>query len=78
MPVTTMAEVVNVRGFKYDSRRQTQMSKIGSLQRLAVEAYESSGDYGTRRFDVEEVHKIGILDIHIVNLDRNDESLYNF
>lgn len=50
-------------------------SKVGSLQEL-VENNESAADYGTAMFPVEEVHKVGILDLHIVNLDRNDESFF--
>ena len=30
---------------------------------------------GSNQFDVDEVHKIGILDIRIVNCDRNDANI---
>ena len=30
-----------------------------------------AGNMGSNQFDVEEVHKIGILDLRILNCDRN-------
>lgn len=32
-------------------------------------------NYGSNMFDIEEVHKIAILDIRILNADRNDENI---
>ena len=34
-----------------------------------------AGNYGASIFPVEEVHKIAILDIRILNCDRNDENI---
>jgi len=45
-------------------------SKIGSLQEF-IENDGSSEDFGSRSFPVSEVHKIGILDIQILNVDRH-------
>jgi len=45
-------------------------SKIGSLQEF-IENDGSSDDFGYRSFPVSEVHKIGILDIQILNVDRH-------
>jgi len=32
-------------------------------------------NYGSGLFETKEVHKIGILDIRILNADRNDENI---
>lgn len=32
-------------------------------------------NYGPSLFETEEVHKVGILDIRILNADRNDENI---
>jgi len=45
-------------------------SKIGSLQEF-IENDGSSEDFGSRSFPISEVHKIGILDIQILNVDRH-------
>ena len=36
---------------------------------------DASYNYGSNLFEVEEVHKIAILDIRILNDDRNDENI---
>uniref|UniRef100_A0A3B0NDV7 Phosphatidylinositol 3- and 4-kinase, putative n=1 Tax=Theileria annulata TaxID=5874 RepID=A0A3B0NDV7_THEAN len=45
--------------------------KIGSLQEFVV-SRGTSGNYNYNFFSVEDVHKIAILDIRLLNLDRND------
>jgi len=45
--------------------------KIGSFQEF-VESDGSVEDMGVNSFPVHEVHKIGILDLHIFNTDRHD------
>lgn len=45
-------------------------SKIGSLQRFEPHEYDAS-EHGTSRFPVGAVHRIGILDIRILNTDRH-------
>ena len=34
-----------------------------------------AGDFGSSRFSDSEIHKIGILDIRILNCDRNDANI---
>lgn len=48
--------------------------KHGSFQKF-VDAADSVGDYGTSKFSLHDVHKIGILDIRIINMDRNDGNI---
>lgn len=45
-------------------------AKIGSLQRFEPHEYDAS-EHGTSRFPVGAVHRIGILDIRILNTDRH-------
>lgn len=49
-------------------------SKVGSLQEFVQNA-EPSEEYGSSLFSVEDVHKIALLDIRIVNCDRNGENI---
>lgn len=48
--------------------------KYGSLQKF-VESYGIASDYSNTLFSVEEAHKIIILDLRILNCDRNDENI---
>ncbi|UKK02789.2 hypothetical protein MACK_002886 [Theileria orientalis] len=48
--------------------------KVGSLQEFVV-SRGTSGNYNPNMFSVEDVHKIGILDIRVLNLDRNDGNI---
>jgi len=50
------------------------ITKIGSLQQF-VENNGSSEDVSTSFFPVEEVHRIGILDLHLMNVDRNEGNI---
>ena len=45
-------------------------TKHGSLQAF-MESNDIAGNMGSNQFDTEEVHKIGILDLRILNCDRN-------
>lgn len=45
-------------------------AKIGSLQRFVPHEYDAS-DHGTSSFPVGAVHRIGILDVRILNTDRH-------
>jgi hypothetical protein len=56
-----------------DSRNNTPVYKSGSLQRY-VENSEDQ-DLSSSRFSVTDVHKIGILDLRLLNLDRNIENI---
>lgn len=42
-----------------------------------VEHSGSSSDYAVNRYCVRDVHSIGILDLRILNIDRNDASEYS-
>ena len=44
--------------------------KMGSFQEYA-DYSDFAGDVGRSLFPAQEVHKIGVLDIRIVNTDRN-------
>ncbi|CAE7471285.1 PI4KG6 [Symbiodinium natans] len=48
--------------------------KVGAFQQF-VNSCGTSGDFGMSVFSVSSVHRIGILDVRIVNLDRNDGNL---
>ncbi|GBE58915.1 hypothetical protein BOVATA_004080 [Babesia ovata] len=48
--------------------------KSGSLQEF-IDCKESSGNYNPSLFPVTDVHRIGILDLRVVNLDRNDGNI---
>ncbi|KAL4500413.1 hypothetical protein ABPG72_003364 [Tetrahymena utriculariae] len=48
--------------------------KRGSLQ-VFVKNTEECGNYGNSIFSIDEVHKIAILDIRILNCDRNDQNI---
>jgi len=56
----------------YDKSQLT--SKTGSLQRY-INNIGYSDSMGSTGFSVEDVHHIGILDIRILNLDRNGENI---
>ncbi|XP_004304188.1 PREDICTED: probable phosphatidylinositol 4-kinase type 2-beta At1g26270-like [Fragaria vesca subsp. vesca] len=51
-----------------------QASKIASLQQFIPHDFDAS-DYGTSSFPVAAVHRIGILDIRILNTDRHGGNL---
>ncbi|XP_061344255.1 phosphatidylinositol 4-kinase gamma 5-like [Gastrolobium bilobum] len=51
-----------------------QISKIASLQRFIPHDFDAS-DHGTSSFPVAAVHRIGILDIRILNTDRHAGNL---
>lgn len=51
-----------------------QVSKIASLQQFIPHDFDAS-DHGTSSFPVSAVHRIGILDIRILNTDRHAGNL---
>ncbi|KAL9297337.1 hypothetical protein ACSQ67_023233 [Phaseolus vulgaris] len=51
-----------------------QISKIASLQQFIPHDFDAS-DYGTFSFPVAAVHRIGILDVRILNTDRHAGNL---
>ena len=48
--------------------------KVGSLQQF-VHYDDLAGDLAAQCFPVREVHKIGIMDLRILNVDRNDANI---
>lgn len=61
-----------VNGTKQQERKE--FSKIASLQQFIPHDFDAS-DYGTSSFPVAAIHKIGILDIRILNTDRHAGNL---
>lgn len=57
---------------KHQERKE--ISKIASLQQFIPHDFDAS-DHGTSSFPVAAVHKIGILDIRILNTDRHAGNL---
>jgi hypothetical protein len=49
-------------------------TKLGSLQKF-VSSDGDCSDFGANKFSVESVHRLGVFDISILNMDRNDENL---
>jgi len=48
--------------------------KYGSLQKF-IDKADIAGNFSSDLFDVDQVHKIGILDLRVLNCDRNDENI---
>jgi len=48
--------------------------KKGSLQKFIPNGGDCS-EFGANKFSVDSVHRLGVLDISILNMDRNDENL---
>ncbi|KAI4352353.1 hypothetical protein L6164_006616 [Bauhinia variegata] len=55
-------------------QKRKQISKIASLQQFISHDFDAS-DHGTSSFPVAAVHRIGILDIRILNTDRHAGNL---
>lgn len=56
--------------FRYSEGSWEKKPKLGSLQQF-VRAFGSCEDMGCASFQVEEVHKIAVLDMRLANTDRN-------
>jgi len=52
----------------------TVFSKSGSIQKY-IENIGDAASMGCSRFQVEDIHRIGILDIRLFNLDRSSENI---
>ncbi|KAL1807853.1 hypothetical protein ACET3Z_024843 [Daucus carota] len=59
---------------KKPQSKQQPVSKIASFQQFIPHDFDAS-DYGTSSFPVAAVHRIGILDIRILNTDRHGGNL---
>lgn len=75
VPITVFVEFYH-KNFKFcdASVGQPKRPKTGSLQQF-VSYDEVTADLGSSSFDAHEVHKIAILDLRILNCDRNDENI---
>jgi len=79
VPATAMVKI-GYQGFRSGNFEPVNGSdelirtKIGSLQQF-VDSDGSAADVGITQFPVREVHKIGILDLHIFNMDRHDGNI---
>ncbi|KMZ56633.1 Phosphatidylinositol kinase family-like protein [Zostera marina] len=84
VPPTVLVKIThsifNVNGVNGCSNRshernpEATVSKIASLQQFVKHDFDAS-DYGTSSFPVSAVHRIGILDIRILNTDRHGGNL---
>lgn len=68
VPRTLMVKISH--SFNEKPYSEKLFTKIGSLQEF-IDNDGSSEDFGPGSFPVSEVHKIGILDLHIFNVDRH-------
>jgi len=71
VPRTTRVEAIHD-SFCYNVG--PRLPKAGSLQEF-VEFDEMAGDLAPQIFDVDQVHRIALLDIRLVNTDRNDANI---
>jgi hypothetical protein len=71
VPPTMMVRCAH-EAFRYsdDTLDVVKKPKLGSLQQF-VRSFTSCEDMGTAKFDVEDVHKIAVLDMRLANTDRN-------
>ncbi|VVA91226.1 unnamed protein product [Arabis nemorensis] len=63
-----------VNGNKSREKKKLVSSKIASFQKFVDHDFDAS-DHGTSSFPVASVHRIGILDIRILNTDRHGGNL---
>lgn len=56
------------------TRKTDGLVKKGSLQQFIMNDGDCS-DVGASKFSVEDIHRLGIFDVRILNMDRNDENL---
>ncbi|CAA9987952.1 phosphatidylinositol 3-and 4-kinase, putative [Plasmodium knowlesi strain H] len=79
VPCTIMVEACNPHfnnksKLKYVDHENNLKWKCGSLQEF-VDSRESVGNYDHKQFSIRDIHKIAILDIRVMNLDRNDGNI---
>ncbi|KAM0004022.1 putative 1-phosphatidylinositol 4-kinase [Helianthus debilis subsp. tardiflorus] len=65
---------VNDDGMSGNNRKKKCFSKIASFQQFIVHDFDAS-DHGTSSFSVSNVHRVGILDVRILNTDRHAGNL---
>jgi len=71
VPLTILVEARHS-GFHFKNRRVSW--KVGSLQ-IYVNADSTASDFSPHLFSADQVHKIALLDIRLLNMDRNDSNL---
>ncbi|CRG95339.1 phosphatidylinositol 3-and 4-kinase, putative [Plasmodium gallinaceum] len=79
VPCTIMVEAChphfnNRSKLKYIDNESNLKWKCGSLQEF-IDSKESVGNYDYKQFSIRDIHKIAILDIRVMNLDRNDGNI---
>jgi len=72
VPETHMLQGVHHKRLSYKDGHV--VPKTGSVQQF-VPNMGNSSSMGSSRFTVEDVHNIGILDIRLLNMDRNEENM---
>ncbi|RWW85737.1 hypothetical protein BHE74_00005560 [Ensete ventricosum] len=65
---------VGMSGGNTCSRKRQCISKIASFQQFIPHDFDAS-DYGTSSFSVSAIHRIGMLDVQILNTDRHAGNL---
>jgi hypothetical protein len=77
VPGTLLVEAAcEMFGCALDSNGMPSSSpKIGSFQHFVQNAPDTVGDFSPHLFSAREVHKIGILDLRFLNMDRNDSNI---
>jgi len=63
--------LVHARHPKYNNPNDKIIWKTGSFQEF-IDAKETAGDFHPSQYATDDVHAIGIFDIRVVNMDRND------
>uniref|UniRef100_A0A7S4EXI2 PI3K/PI4K catalytic domain-containing protein n=1 Tax=Chrysotila carterae TaxID=13221 RepID=A0A7S4EXI2_CHRCT len=72
VPLTIQAEAIHPSFYVHSVTPLSRYgTKVGSLQQW-VEADDMASDRGCATFPVDEVHKIALLDMRLLNTDRND------
>ncbi|KAJ4980202.1 hypothetical protein NE237_010982 [Protea cynaroides] len=75
VPPTALVKISQVPFHVNDSETtEPPLSKIASLQRF-VEHDSDAGDLGPSSFSVSHIHRIGILDVRLLNLDRHSGNI---
>ncbi|CAA0833044.1 Phosphatidylinositol 4-kinase gamma 7 [Striga hermonthica] len=72
-PIFNLNDGLNGKNSKPQNRNRV-FSKIASFQQFIPHGFDAS-DYGTSCFPVSSVHRIGILDVRILNTDRHAGNL---
>ena len=75
VPLTLQVEAMHPAFYTHSVRPLSRYgAKVGSLQKWVAHD-DCASDRGAQTFPKEEVHKIAILDMRILNTDRNDANV---